>query len=67
MDLDVGNIEQAVSTYIPRLRTLKFGLLILAGLSALAIVPASHLPNYRLAEIPDPPRTTTLDSTAAHR
>ncbi|MBF6452037.1 MFS transporter [Nocardia cyriacigeorgica] len=37
-----------------RLRTLKFGLLILAGISATAIVPASRLPDYRPGEIPDP-------------
>ncbi|VFA99181.1 MFS transporter [Nocardia cyriacigeorgica] len=37
-----------------RLRTLKFGLLILAGISATAIVPASRLQDYRPGEIPDP-------------
>ncbi|MGK8466314.1 MFS transporter [Nocardia cyriacigeorgica] len=37
-----------------RLRTLKFGLLILAAISATAIVPASRLPDYRPGEIPDP-------------
>lgn len=37
-----------------RLRTLKFGLLILAGISATAIVPASRLPDYRPGEIPEP-------------
>ncbi|MBF6086823.1 MFS transporter [Nocardia cyriacigeorgica] len=37
-----------------RLRTLKFGLLILAGISATAILPASRLPDYRPGEIPDP-------------
>lgn len=37
-----------------RLDTLRLGLLILAGVSALAIVPASRLPNYRPHEIPDP-------------
>ncbi|MBF6436468.1 MFS transporter [Nocardia cyriacigeorgica] len=37
-----------------RLRTLKFGLLILAGISATAIVPANRLPDYRPREIPDP-------------
>jgi len=37
-----------------RLRTLKIGLLVLAGGAALAIVPASRLPNYRPDEIPDP-------------
>ncbi|NLU82503.1 MFS transporter [Rhodococcus sp. HNM0569] len=37
-----------------RLRTLKFGLLILAAVSATAILPASRLPSYRPDEIPDP-------------
>ncbi|MEU4016412.1 MFS transporter [Microbacterium sp. NPDC028030] len=37
-----------------RLGTLKLGLLILAGISALAILPASRLPQYRPHEIPDP-------------
>lgn len=37
-----------------RLRALKLGLLILAGLSAVAILPASRLPSYRPHEIPDP-------------
>ncbi|MFJ6548463.1 MFS transporter [Microbacterium sp. NPDC091676] len=40
-----------------RLRTLKLGLLILAAVSALAILPASRLPNYRPHEIPDPSPT----------
>lgn len=37
-----------------RLSTLKLGLLILAGISALAILPASRLPRYKPEEIPDP-------------
>jgi len=37
-----------------RLSALKLGLLILAGISALAIVPASRLPRYRPGEIPEP-------------
>lgn len=37
-----------------RLDTLRLGLLILAAVSALAIAPASRLPNYRPHEIPDP-------------
>ena len=36
-----------------RLRTLKIGFLILAGLSAVAALPASRLPSYRPEEIPD--------------
>ena len=37
-----------------RLQTLKLGLLLLAGLSATAIIPAYRLPNYRPEEIPEP-------------
>ncbi|WEK62640.1 MAG: MFS transporter [Candidatus Microbacterium colombiense] len=37
-----------------RLATLKLGLLLLAGISALAILPASRLPRYKPEEIPDP-------------
>jgi MFS family permease len=37
-----------------RLRTLKLGLLILAGISAIAIVPAGRLPSYRPHELDDP-------------
>ncbi|UOQ57147.1 MFS transporter [Leucobacter allii] len=37
-----------------RLRTLKLGFLILAGISAVAAIPASRLPRYRPEEIPDP-------------
>lgn len=37
-----------------RLRALKLGLLLLAGTSALAILPASRLPRYRPDEVPLP-------------
>jgi MFS family permease len=37
-----------------RLGTLRLGLLILAGISAVAILPASRLPRYKPDEIPDP-------------
>ena len=37
-----------------RLRTLKLGFLILAGISAVAALPASRLPSYKPDEIPDP-------------
>jgi len=40
-----------------RLDTLRLGLLILAGVSATAIVPASRLPQYRPGQIPDPAPT----------
>ena len=46
-----------------RLRALKIGLLIMAGLALLAIIPAGRLPNYRPGEVPadEPPpaRRTT--------
>ena len=35
-----------------RLRALKIGLLIMAGLSLLAIIPAGRLPNYVPGELP---------------
>jgi hypothetical protein len=35
-----------------RLRALKIGLLIMAGLALLAIIPAGRLPSYRPGEIP---------------
>lgn len=37
-----------------RLRTLKLGFLVLAGISLAAALPASRLPRYRPDEIPDP-------------
>ncbi|MFF2390534.1 MFS transporter [Agromyces sp. NPDC058104] len=37
-----------------RLNTLRLGFLVLAGLSALAALPASRLPKYKPEEIPDP-------------
>ncbi|GGF71848.1 MFS transporter [Azorhizobium oxalatiphilum] len=37
-----------------RLQALKIGLLIMAGLALLTILPASRLPNYRPGEIPEP-------------
>ncbi|QTX04785.1 hypothetical protein [Agromyces archimandritae] len=37
-----------------RLGALKIWLLILAGVSAIAILPATRLPAYRPEEIPDP-------------
>lgn len=39
-----------------RLRALKIGLLLMAGLALLTIIPASRLPNYRPGELP-PQRT----------
>lgn len=47
IDAAVAVNEQA------RLDSLKLGLLILAGVSALAIVPASRLPRYVPGELPE--------------
>lgn len=48
-------VDAAVQINIDaRLDALKIGLLTLAWLSAIAMVPASRLPNYRKDEIPDP-------------
>lgn len=44
-----------------RLGTLRLGLLLLAGLSAVAILPASRLPKYKPDEIPDPSPATATD------
>ncbi|MDF3320090.1 MFS transporter [Rhodococcus sp. C3V] len=43
-----------------RLGTLKLGLLILAAISATAIIPATRLPNYRPHQIPDPTDDGTI-------
>lgn len=52
---DAQQIEAAVTlNEEQRLRTLKLGFLMLAGISALAALPASRLPRYRPEEIPDP-------------
>lgn len=49
-------VEEAVRINTEsRLRALKVGLLIMAGLAALTIVPAGRLPNYRPGEIPANP------------
>ena len=48
VDAAVAVNEQA------RLGTLRLGLLLLAGISAIAILPASRLPRYKPDEIPDP-------------
>jgi hypothetical protein len=36
-----------------RLRSLRLGLLVLAGISILAVVPAARLPRYRPGEVPE--------------
>ncbi|MCU0892898.1 MAG: MFS transporter [Rhodospirillales bacterium] len=49
-------VEEAVRINTEaRLRALKIGLLIMAGLAALTIIPAGRLPNYRPGEIPANP------------
>lgn len=53
-DASPAEIDAAVAlNEEARLSALKLGLLILAGVSALAIVPASRLPRYRPGEIPE--------------
>jgi hypothetical protein len=37
-----------------RLRALKIGLVIVAGIAMLAIIPAQRLPNFVPGEVPDP-------------
>ena len=55
---DASEAEVAAAVQIntdARLRALRLGLLILAGISAVAILPASRLPGYRPSEIPASP------------
>jgi predicted MFS family arabinose efflux permease len=57
-----AQIEEAVRVNTEsRLRALKIGLLIMACVSLLVIIPAGRLPNYKPGEIPanPPPRTVT--------
>ncbi|MGY3236170.1 putative MFS family arabinose efflux permease [Bradyrhizobium sp. USDA 4448] len=52
-----GQVAEAVRVNTEsRQRALKIGLLILAGLALLSIIPAGRLPDYRTGELPD--RTT---------
>lgn len=44
-----------------RIRALKFGLLIMAGVAFLAIMPAGRLPDYRPGEMPDHPEPPSPD------
>jgi len=48
-----------------RLSALKIGLLILAGVSALAIVPASRLPRFRPGELPESVGTGAMSGSPA--
>jgi hypothetical protein len=55
-----AQVEEAIRVNTEsRLRALKIGLLIMACISLLVIIPAGRLPNYRPGEIPanPPPRT----------
>lgn len=50
-----AQVDEAVQINVDsRLLALRRGLLVLAALSALAIVPVQQLPKYRPDEIPDP-------------
>ena len=50
-----AQVEEAVRVNAEaRLRALKIGLLIMAGLALLTILPAGRLPNYIPGEVPDP-------------
>jgi MFS family permease len=56
-DADPAQVDAAIAlNEEARLNTLRLGLLVLAGVSATAILPASRLPRYRPGEIPDPAR-----------
>lgn len=54
MPEDEGVFAAVAITEEQRLRTLKIGFLVLAGLSAIAALPAPRLPRYRPEEIPAP-------------
>lgn len=54
-DATADEVDRAVEINADaRLRALKLGLLILGGISSIAIVPATRLPKYRPDEIPAP-------------
>ena len=54
-----GQVEEAVRINTEaRLRALKIGLLIMAGVALIAIFPASRLPDYKPGEIPHDPFET---------
>ena len=57
-----AQVEEAVRVNTEsRLRALKIGLLIMAGIALLTIIPAGRLPNYLPGEVPsdDPPKKVT--------
>lgn len=54
-DANPAQVDAAVAlNEEARLNALRLGLLVLAGVSATAVLPASRLPRYRPGEIPDP-------------
>jgi hypothetical protein len=59
-------VEEAVRINTEsRLRALKIGLLIMAGVALLAIFPASRLPDYKPGEIPHDPFETPEKARAS--
>ncbi|PRY68326.1 putative MFS family arabinose efflux permease [Glaciihabitans tibetensis] len=59
-DASDAQVAAAVAVNVAaRLSALKLGLLVMAAVSALAILPASNLPKYRPHEIPDPSPATS--------
>ncbi len=62
-----AQVEEAVRVNTEaRLRALKIGLLIMAGLALLTILPAGRLPNYLPGEMPDPsPSLRDEENTSA--
>ena len=48
-----------------RVQALKIGLLLMAGVALLAILPAGRLPNYRPGEIPSRPPGPAPGAAAA--
>lgn len=64
-DATQAQIDSAVAlNEDARLRALRLGLLVLAGVSALAVIPASRLPNYRPDEVPESVATGDVPSTS---
>lgn len=67
-ELSTPQIDAAVEiNENARLRALRLGLLILAGVSALAIVPAGRLPRYRPGELPLEVATGERDDAEAEK
>jgi len=61
-----AQVEEAVRVNTEaRFRALKIGLLVLAGLAFLSIIPAGWLPNYVPAEIPEDNPTRVQARSAA--